>query len=111
MITLLFTVIFALLASLSAKIGIIYSLAKEHGVRGFSLHLMDGLASGFLLGTVFLILLPVEDRAVRTRGIFSLIALLLFLCSTGSSNPARSILLPLQRQAIASAQSFSGPRW
>jgi len=78
MITLLFTVIFALLASLSAKIGIIYSLAKEQGVRGFSLHLIDGLASGLLLGTVFIILLPIEDHAGRPYGIFPLIALLLY---------------------------------
>lgn len=79
MITILFTIIFALLASLSAKIGVIYSLSKENASSNAFLRFISGLATGLMLGIAFLFLWPLSIKSVQSYNSWSLIGIVIFL--------------------------------
>ena len=79
MITFIYTIIFALLASLSAKIGVIYSLAKENIITNAFLRIISGLATGLMLGTSFLFLLPFSHMSTQSLGSWLLIGIVIFL--------------------------------
>lgn len=79
MITFLYTIIFALLASLSAKIGVIYSLAKENISSNLIFRFIGGLATGLMLAAVFLFLWPFSHKSIQSIDIWSLLGLMTFL--------------------------------
>jgi hypothetical protein len=79
MITFIYTIIFALLASLSAKIGIIYSLSKENLSTNTFLRFINGLAIGLILGMVFLFFWPISHKSIQAYDSWSLIGIVIFL--------------------------------
>ena len=84
----LYTIIFSFLASLSAKIGIIYSLSKENVSSNAILRFISGLATGLILGIVFLFLCPHSDNTIQSNYSWLLIGIVIFLAIDGYlSNP------------------------
>lgn len=79
MIIFLYTIIFALLASLSAKIGVIYSLSKGNISSNAILRFISGLATGLILGVVFLFLCPLSHKTIQSYDFWSLIGIVIFI--------------------------------
>lgn len=79
MVVALYTIIFALLASLVAKIGVIISIIHEKKPFHYSARIVRSLAAGLILGTVFLFLWPVANVSSKAQGVWSLLGLITFL--------------------------------
>ena len=79
MVIFFYIIIFALFASLSSKIGVIYALSKEDISRKAIFPIISGVALGIMLGIAFLFLLPFSIQSAKSQGAWSFIGLFIFL--------------------------------